>query len=135
MRTRNAALIAVLALALTGCAGTVNDAPASTAPAPEASETSAPLVAEEVEETAEPMTGEEQYLVDVRHVLTNNRETSIPNATDEQLLQAGYDACEQLASGVAEGDVRVIENEPLDPQMDSYMDSWIITGIASGRIC
>lgn len=133
MRKATAALASVLVLVLTGCAGTPESAPNGTA-APQESVT--PLAAEpDTKPAGEEAGTDEQYLTDVRKALTNGRETSIPNASDEQLIQAGHDACEQIANGTAEPDVRVIEGEPFDENWGAYQDSAIILTIAQGIYC
>lgn len=91
---------------------------------PAASETAPPLVAE----TAGPVTADEadaKYLEFVRGDLPIN--TSIPNATDEQLIAGGHEACEQLLAGVDSESIRLIEGE--EPVNGYYMDSAsMITG-------
>lgn len=127
-----AAVLAVLVvLTLTGCAGT----PESGANEPEqASETAAPLVAETPAEEAVSDV-DAAFVEDVRRALSNGRETSIPDATDAQLLTAGYEACEQLANGVSEAEVHVVEDEQPDDMYGQYPESFIIAGVATGRIC
>ncbi|WP_091232657.1 DUF732 domain-containing protein [Microbacterium sp. 3J1] len=120
------------ALTLAGCSGATD----TTSDGQQSTETAAPLTAE----TAEPepegaVSPDAQYLTDVRTALTNGRETTIPNATDEQLVQAGQDACEQLAAGTPEADVRVVDGEQLDEQMGDYRESMIIVAIASKHLC
>lgn len=128
-----AATAALLLLALTGCTGS----PASTSsrmpvmsdgatqfptntPKPLVAETQAPAAA----------SGDAQYLKDVRKALTNGRQTQIPNASDEQLIKAGHDACAAVAAGTPEAKVTVIEGETFDDNWGGYMDSSIILTIA-----
>lgn len=135
MKIRIALVSAALLLTLTGCAG-APDAAGDERTAPATTESAAPLTAEATEDEAiEAPKADEQYLTDVRTALTNGRETTIPNATDEQLVQAGQDACEQLAAGTAEGEVRVVEGEQMDEQWGDYRESVIITGIARKHLC
>lgn len=47
--------------------------------------------------------------------------TTIPNATDAQLMAGGHEACESMADGTAFSDVTVIEGEPRT--QGSYLDS------------
>lgn len=134
-RIAAAALAVLAALTLAGCA----EAPANAGDertAPGAAESAAPLVAEDTgPAAAEATSPEAQYLSDVRTALTNGRATTIPDATDQQLVDAGLNACEQLAAGTAEGDVRVVEGEQMDEQWGDYRESVIITGIARKHLC
>lgn len=131
MKNRIAALALLAALALTGCAG----APESSAKEPEqASETAGPLVAETPAEEAVSDV-DAAFVEDVRTALSNGRETSIPDATDEQLLEAGYAACEQLANGVPDDEVQVVENETPSDLYGQHPESYIIATVASSRIC
>lgn len=109
-----AATAAVLLLALTGCTGT----PASTSsglPVMSDSATQWPTASPEplVAETQQPAaaSGDEQFLKDVRKALTNGRQTQIPNASDEQLIKAGRDACAASASGTPDGQISVVQGE------------------------
>lgn len=134
-RTATAALALVAALALTGCAGTA-DASGDERTAPAASESTAPLTAETAEPTPEEAASpDDQYLTDVRTALTNGRETTIPNASDEQLLEAGHAACEQLAAGVEQSEVSVVEGEQPDDMYGEHPESYIIANIVVGRLC
>lgn len=118
-----AALTVVFALTLTGCAG----APDNTGHErtdPQASEsadpgsTPEPLVAETP--SGEGADADAKFLDYVRDSLPAT--TSIPNATDEQLIAAGHQACDDMRNGTAPQDVRVVEGEqPNDSGY--YMDS------------
>ncbi|MFK4789855.1 DUF732 domain-containing protein [Microbacterium sp. ZW T5_56] len=127
--------VGALVLALTACSGgTEPEANAGTAdatpitiaePTTEAStatETVPPLVAE----TPSAATADADYLAFVRGDLVPN--TGIRNATDEQLIAAGHDACDQIWAGAAAGDLRLVEGE--EPQPSGYFaDSGsIVTG-------
>lgn len=124
------ALTALLVLGLTGCAGTGTDAgDASTAPV--ASESVAPLVAEE---PAVPEGGDEAaYLEEVRDRLPAT--TVIPNATDEQLIAAGWEACAQREAGVSGDDLTVIEGEQRNEITGAYRDSAAILAAARVGLC
>lgn len=133
-RTAVAALAVLAALTLTGCAAT-SESPAGDGTGPGATESAAPLEAETTEPTAETTNVDEQFLTDVRKALTNGRETTIPNATDEQLIEAGHAACEQLAAGTDQGAVHVVDGEKPDDMIGQYPESFIIAGVATGRLC
>lgn len=129
MKTRIAALALLAALALTGCAGTA--APEEDERATSA-ESAAPLVAESPSPDVE-AGPDEAYLTAVRAALEANGGSSIPDATDEQLLAAGADACEQMRAGTDMGDVRLIEGE--QPTETGYTDSLRIAGGAAKHLC
>lgn len=128
-----AAATAALLLGLVGCSA-----------APEETSTEEPttraetLTAEPVEEKSEQGTPEEAYLAAMRERLAEDRPpieaTQIPNATDEQLLEAAAAACEQLASGTVHDEVRVIEGEEPN-QLGRHIDSSDIALYASEFIC
>lgn len=132
MKTRTVALTALLLVTLTGCAGGAEDA-GDERSAPVASESATP------EETAAPLTAEEpanegdspdaKFLEYVRGALLP--ETQIGDATDEQLIEAGHGACEQLESGTALEDVRVVDGETAHPSTGAYYDT---SAILSGAI-
>lgn len=116
---------AALLLALTGCTQTTDvDA------APEASETAAPLVAETA--PAEGADGEQAYLEQVRRDLP--ADTVIPDASDEQLLDAGKRACEEIASGADTMTLSLIEGEEANG-LGYYDDSSVIIGSARALLC
>lgn len=125
---RNVALlIAGIALVLTGCSAAPT--PASTLnPVETVTETTEaePTVEPLVAETTAPATGEEQFLTYVRENLPAN--TVIPDATDEQLLAAGEEACDRIAAGESTDDMTLIDGEQR-PDGGYYRDSGnIITG-------
>lgn len=110
------------AIALAGQAGeapetiAASEQPTSETPAPLVAETEAPLTAEEADA---------QFLEFVRGDLPID--TSIPNATDEQLIAGGHEACKQLLAGVDSESIRLVEGE--EPVNGYYMDSAsMITG-------
>lgn len=132
------AVTALLLISLTGCAGAVDDAgDESTGPA--ASETATPtesagpLVAEKPAETDEG-DAETAYLEFLRD---HPREgTVIPNATDEQRLEAGYKICALLAQGEEGQDITVIEGEQRNPESGYYIDSFdMLSAAASAGLC
>lgn len=128
MPKRIAAALALLALTLTGCTGTPDSAPSE----PEAVvvESPAPLVAEE---SPAVHSTDAAFLAYVRENLLP--ETQIPNATDEQLIAAGHDACDQLAAGTASEDVRVVDGEQAHEVTGFYYDSIAIRNGASRTFC
>lgn len=128
-RTTLAALLAV-GILLTGCSAGAEDD--SSAAPNQASETPAPLVAEEPE-AAEDSTPEAEFLVMIRDMLPED--TSIPNATDEQLVAAGEAACGQMAEGIDFSAVSVIEGEPYNEGMEMYDDSALIASAAMHTLC
>lgn len=123
------AATALLIVGLTGCSGATDPAPAEPVTS---TETAAPLVAETPD--AEPVadTPEGVFLAELRDVLKDD--TQIPDATDEQLVAAGQDACQQLAEGKGVKDVRVIEGE--QPNAAGwYADSGKIASVAERFLC
>lgn len=131
MPKRIAALAAVLVLTLTGCAGGADDA-GEERTAPGVSESSAPLVAESPEETAQPASPDEEFLTRIRAELPDD--TVIPDATDEQLLTAAQDACAQIANGTDVLAVQVIEGEQAN-DLGYFESSAKIGAIASEVYC
>lgn len=136
--THRAAAVAALVLvfALAGCSGANETAPTSSGPAPSLSatpsETPETLTAEKPNAEA-PADADAKFLAHVRdNVLP---ETQIPNATDEQLIAAGHDACDQLAAGTAYENVRVVENETPHPSTGGYYDTSAIMGGAVLYYC
>ncbi|CAN7267826.1 DUF732 domain-containing protein [Microbacterium foliorum] len=121
MKRVSIAAAVLVALTLTGCAGTPDKA---------ADESAAPLVAES---PAEVEGGDEAtYLEDVRAALPST--TVIPDATDEQLLEAGWEACERREAGEPGDDISVIEGEERN-DYGIYLDSQAIVGAARQTLC
>lgn len=93
--------VVALVIALTACSGSggdeqPNNEPVGVANVEETTNTTPePLVAETPDKSA--ADADETFIKYVREELP--AKTSIPNATDEQLIAAGHDACEQIASG------------------------------------
>lgn len=120
------ALLGVLLLA--GCAAP-GGLTSEVAPPVALEETVAPLAAEEPT-AAE--AGDAAYLAYVRENLPNP--TSIPNATDEQLLAAGQEACDRIAAGESTEAMVVVEGEQPWENGTYYDSATIITG-ASVILC
>jgi hypothetical protein len=124
------AALLLAGLALTGC---------TTAPAPEPTD-QATVTMDEPTPTAAPLTaetpaadsGDAQFLTYVREKLPAN--TVIPNATDEQLLSAGMEACERLRSGETSDTISVIDGEQRNGA-DIYADSGVIITGARLALC
>lgn len=127
-----AAVAAVLLLTLTGCAGATDAAPSEPqAAAQTVEETPAPLVAEK---TAPANDSPEAVFLEKLRAAFERDGTSIPNATDEQLLDAAERACEQLTTGTAAQDVRVIDGETAAAS-GYFVDSMRIAAGASEYLC
>ncbi|MER7522640.1 DUF732 domain-containing protein [Microbacterium oxydans] len=131
-RTTIAAIAAVVLLALTGCAESAGNATAERSAAEASSpatpsQTPEPLVAET---PAASTTADVLFVAEARDRLSSlGTATTIPNATDEQLIAAGREACEALLSQTPFADVSVIESE--ERVQGSFLDS---TAIASAGI-
>ncbi len=123
-RTAVAAVAVVLLLGLAGCAESTGDA-STERTAAEASEPAAPT------ETPEPLVAEtpaaeadveQLFLAEARDRLAGlGSATTIPNATDEQLIAAGRQACDALINQQPFNDVSVIEGE--ERVQGSFLDS------------
>lgn len=128
MRTRAGVIAAVVvAFALTGCSDDGGDEPEAVETTPPAS--SAPLTAESL---AAAPSGEAAYLEAVREALPAN--TVIPNATDEQLLAAGSEACDEISGGADTLTLSLIPGEPADAS-GFYPDSAAIISSARASLC
>lgn len=131
---RQNTLIAALAaglIVLTGCTSAPEPEPETVAE--ETVETTAPLVAENTEDAEAADTPEAAFLAELRPLLDNDR-TQIPNATDEQLFDAGAKACDQIANGERPENVRVIDGEePND--LGTFQDSGRIGSVANEHLC
>lgn len=120
-----------LLLALTGCGEEAPEsAPVGFANTEASAETPAPLVAEKPEASTD--NAESDYLVKVRDRIAKIQ-TQIPNATDAQLLEAGYAACERIEAGISGEDWSIIEGETMTNGY--YMDSAAISGSARTTLC
>ena len=132
-RTTLAATTTAVLLLLTGCTATTQPEPVASgdtvsSAAPTAS--TAPLTAKTPAEAAD--TGEAAFLDEVRTKL--RPDNVIPNATDEQLIEAGYLACEKLATRQGGEEISVIDGEQPD-QGGYYRDSGQIVSAAAVTIC
>jgi len=132
--------VLVLLLALSACSGTETTGGQSDATPAEATaqagaqsaEADAPLTAKTAEPTTGPSSPESAFLTEVREKLPDD--TSIPDATDAQLLTAGGQACEQMAQGTDFSAVNVIEGEqPND--LGVHPDSALIAAVARKTLC
>ncbi len=122
-----AALVLVLALAGCGESGASSDEATQrgAATSEESSASPEPLAAETP--TAAPEDEAEQNFI--AWVRDNLRpDNVIPNATDEQLVAAGQDGCEQIRADVAPDDLTVIDGEERDGGGYYRDSSVIITG-------
>jgi len=133
-----AAILAVLLLS--GCAATTttgNDTESTPAAAPTPTETVEPLVAEKPAETTYASKDEEfiAKLMHEREIRIGGFDTQIPNATDEQLVAAAHDACDQLPDlDYDPAKAHVIEGETAN-SLGIYPDSALIAGIAMLVYC
>lgn len=142
MKRSAAALAVLIALTLTGCAGTTDTASDETqdvattstevTETPTPTPTTEPLVAETTAPEATDAEKEAAFLVEVRERLSKIR-TQIPDATDEQLLEAAHEACERIAAGTSGEDMTLIEGET---RTNGYfMDTAAISTSAALTIC
>lgn len=136
--TKAVALAAALLLAMTlSACGDDTAAPSGESTSTQSrtqsteSETPEPLVAE----TSEPSDASESDADFLNYVETERPvNTSIANATDEQLIAAGHEACRQIADGVAYQDLRLVEGEQPSPAGD-YLDTSAIFNGALYFLC
>lgn len=126
-----AALALLLALTLTGCASATGNA-AEERTAPAVVETVEPLVAESPTAEPEAASPEPEFITLVRDSLPAN--TLIPDATDEQLIAAGTEACERLRAGETSDTITLIDGEQKNGA-DIYADSGAIITSARLTLC
>lgn len=138
---RTAALLAIgVALFLTGCTATPASAPSSgTGDATAArSSTSGPSAAPLVAETPSAPGGEGTagFLDKVRDRLAK-LDSQIPNASDEQLISAGQEACDRLRAGESTDLMSVIDGEQRSGANHDgyYYDSNAIIMAAQLKLC
>lgn len=131
MKKVTGALAVLLALTLTGCSGGAEEA-ADERPAPVASESAAPLVAETPTAEPEESDAEAKFIALVGESLPAN--TIIPDATDEQLIAAGMEACELIRAGTDPADIRLIDGEQPNGA-DIYADTSAIMNSALLTLC
>lgn len=110
-------------LLLAGCSAPTE----GSAPGEPAQSSPAPLVAESPAASADE--SEQAFLDYVRENLP--ADTVIPDATDEQLLAAGAEACESLAESTDTTNVSLIEGEERNEGGYFYDSSVILTGAAT----
>lgn len=131
MKKVTAALAVLLALTLSGCASATGNA-AEERTAPAVTETVEPLVAESPTAEPEATSTEPEFIALVRDSLPAN--TLIPDATDEQLIAAGTEACELIRTGTNPADIRLIEGEQPNGA-DIYADTSAIMNSALLALC
>jgi len=128
----------VVLLALTGCAAT----PSATEPAEPSQVTASAEPSPEPTETVEPLVAEDPTLeVDVDTYLTFVRgrlasfPSQIPDATDEQLVETGWLACERILGGESPLGMTVIDGEKPSEIGGYYYDSNAIVAGAQIHLC
>lgn len=129
-----AVLAALVALTLAGCAAPASqetDEPAVTQSSPEAPE---PLVAQTAapEEVDDP----EVLFVAKFHEMRDSMAgaSQIPDATDDQLIASGWEACELIRSGTSPDSVRLVDGEHPNGA-DVYADSSALMNAALLTLC
>lgn len=128
--------VVALVVALTSCSNSTDTTAPSTEPVgfanveTDTTPTPEPLVAE-TPTVNDP--NEELFVSETRGRLTSA--TQIPNATDQQLIDAGWAACEWIASGQSTDDMTVIEGETRLTEADYYQDSQAIAVAAVMHLC
>ena len=135
MRPKLIALIAVSAVALVGCASGEPSVESSKASAkPEA----APLVMTEAEATAEsssapiPESSETDFITFMQPDFSGWK-GELPS--DEDLLAAGYLACEKLDKGESDMEVEVISDSLEDPNSPLYENNRTLVTAAVSALC
>lgn len=133
-RTAVTVLALLAALTLTGCAGAVAATPSEPDDAATTSvgKTAAPLVAETPADEGD--ANEPAFLERFRE-LQAGFETIIPNATDYEIIESGYIACERLAAGEPSVDISLIEGEERNANSGMYLDSVSIVQAAKVHLC
>lgn len=102
-----AGLLLIAVLTLTGCAATPpHAAETKSEAAQQPAETPAPLVPDEAPAAAQPAGDDATYLAEVRLRLKG-----MDNTTDQQLIEAGHEACDAMEAGTPRGDVDVIQGD------------------------
>ena len=132
MKRASIAVAVLVALTLTGCAGTPEAAPSKPR---EASETA---TVETPEPTVAPLTAapvpegvDAAFLAEIRK---RTDVATIAQATDDQLIAAGHAACDAFAADPNIESLRLIEGEV--PQEDGrYFDSIVIGTHAAMYMC
>lgn len=125
---------AVALLLLTGCTSTVTSETVTVTPGASGTYSDGDTTVEVQPLTAESPTatdGEAAFLDAVRANL--RPDNVIPNATDEQLLDAGKEACERLAAGESSDTISLIEGE--QTTAGYFRDSVQIVQAAATNLC
>lgn len=139
MRPKLIALLAVSTVALAGCASgeSTNDQEPN-APSASPKVEAAPLTMSEeqatVEESVEPTpeSSETDFIVFMQPDFSGWK-GEFP--ADDELLAAGYLACEKLDDGVPEMEVEVIPGSLEDPTSPLFRNNRIVVNSAIGALC
>lgn len=135
-RTALAATAAAVLLLLTGCTSTTTAETITVTPGASGTYSDGDTSVEVEPLTAETPTvaadGEAAFLGDVRAKL--RPDNVIPNATDEQLVDAGESACEAIANGENTITLSLIDGEQADAS-GFFPDSAVIISAARSTIC
>ena len=139
MRPKLFALIAVSAVALVGCAsGESTNGQEPTAPSVSPKVEAAPLIMSEeqatVEESAEPIpeSSETDFIAFMQPDFSGWHGELPP---DEELLAAGYLACEKRDEGVPEMEIEVIPGSLETPRSPLYENNMQIVTSAISALC
>lgn len=133
-RTALAATAAAALFLLAGCTSTTTTETVTVTPGASGTFSDGETTVEVEPLTAEApaaTNAEASYLATVRAEL--RPDNVIPNATDEQLLEAGREACERLASGESSDTISLIEGE--QTTAGYFRDSVQIVQAAATTIC
>lgn len=125
---------AVALLLLTGCTSTVTSETVKVTPGASGTFSDGDTTVEVQPLTAESPAaadGEAAFLDAVRANL--RPDNVIPNATDEQLLDAGHEACERLAAGEPSDTISLIDGE--QTTAGYFRDSVQIVQAAATNLC
>lgn len=131
IKTAVAVVAALLAVTLSGCgddSATSSEESAGVQSRSQSveTETPEPLASEVEAESETPSEADAKFLAYVRDNLLP--QTQIPDASDEELISAGHEACEQLDAGTAFEDVRVVDGEQAHENGAFYDTSAIMNG-------
>lgn len=130
------AVTALILVSLTGCTSTDDGAGTEPVGFANVQQDATPMPEPLVAETpgAESTVDEADFLAEARSRFTTA--TQIPDATDEQLIEAGWAACAYLEAGNNPDDLTVIEGETRNLGEDGYfMDSAAIATAAVMHLC
>lgn len=139
---RKMVVLAAALLVLTGCAAPTVEESVEPETVQETEISPAPLAADQSEEDEsdlplkaapepEPESPEVTFLATIRN---NTDRPTLMSASDEQLLDAGRRACDQLAENPAINEVQVIDGEVLNDK-GQYRDSLAIAASARANFC